>query len=306
MSGGIPRSMGELRGLSTLDLGRNRLSGEIPSSLRYITFLETVDLANKGLTGNTPPWIGKAFTSLRILSLRANNLSGELPLALLNLSCSQILDLAEYQLNGSIPATFGGLCGGPLVLKFSDDDSNNGRNNDGSYGGRKDEADEGIGFIDKWLYLSIGLGYAVGLLLSYLTFAIKRSWGGVYFAFVDMIVDRLSSSTNQQNRPISISRRLLCRLATLSSSSSHESAPATGSSKTHDSSKNPFTHFVESSSPRRFDLPRNLLVSSSTRVGKFLFSKSKVARRGQDVYLAGTVMLIFGMGEAKMDEDQLT
>ncbi|KAF2319637.1 hypothetical protein GH714_017768 [Hevea brasiliensis] len=149
-----------------------------------------------------------------------------------------------------------GLCGGPLVLKFSDDDSNNGRNNDGSYGGRKDEADEGIGFIDKWLYLSIGLGYAVGLLLSYLTFAIKRSWGGVYFAFVDMIVDRLSSSTNQQNS--------------------------------------------------RFDLPRNLLVSSSTRVGKFLFSKSKVARRGQDVYLAGTVMLIFGMGEAKMDEDQLT
>ncbi|KAJ9158835.1 hypothetical protein P3X46_024381 [Hevea brasiliensis] len=45
-------------------------------------------------------------------------------------------------------------------------------------------------------------------------------------------------------RPITISRWLLCRLATLSSSSSHESAPATGSSKTHDSFKNPFTYFV--------------------------------------------------------------
>ncbi|KAJ9174546.1 hypothetical protein P3X46_013182 [Hevea brasiliensis] len=49
-------------------------------------------------------------------------------------------------------------------------------------------------------------------------------------------------------RPIMISRRLLCPLATLSSSSP-ESASASASTRTHDSSKTPSTPFVESSRP---------------------------------------------------------
>lgn len=72
-------------------------------------------------------------------------------------------------------------------MKCLDDYSNNGRIKNGPYVGGKDEADEGDGLIDKWFYLSIG---------SFLIFAIKRTWGGVYFALVAMIVVRSWSSTN--------------------------------------------------------------------------------------------------------------
>ncbi|KAF2319710.1 hypothetical protein GH714_018156 [Hevea brasiliensis] len=163
-----------------------------------------------------------------------------------------------------------GLCGGPLVLKFSDDDSNNGRNNDGSYGGRKDEADEGIGFIDKWLYLSIGLGYAVVdlicpeicwslLLLELESFCSpSRKWpeeDRVSYEFIDREINTVNTSD-------------LYRVV--------------------------FTFLMHT---------------------KFIGLAVKGIHTGQmvlclveaiDVYLAGTVMLIFGMGEAKMDEDQLT
>ncbi|KAJ9174549.1 hypothetical protein P3X46_013185 [Hevea brasiliensis] len=155
-------------------------------------------------------------------------------------------------------------------------------------------------------------------------------------------------------RPIMISRRLLCPLATLSSSSSPESASASASTRTIDSSKNPSTPFVESSRPHdsSFNYARANPTGSSPFVRFVLSTESNIERlifdfrflallaiggslagsllcflngcvyifdaykvywtscvkgihSGQmvlrlveaiDVYLAGTVMLIFGMG----------
>ena len=54
-------------------------------------------------------------------------------------------------------------------------------NNDG-----KDEDDNG--FFDEWLYLSVGLGFAVGILGPLFVLMLKRSWSEAYFNFVDEIV----------------------------------------------------------------------------------------------------------------------
>ncbi|OAY44845.1 uncharacterized protein LOC110618543 [Manihot esculenta] len=156
------------------------------------------------------------------------------------------------------------------------------------------------------------------------------------------------------HRPITNPRRLLCPFATLSSSSSPESAPAPASARIHDSSKNPSTPFVESSRPH--DSSFNYAIANPTGGNPFVrfvrSTESNIERvifdfrflallaiggslagsllcflngcvyifdayrvywsscvkgihTGQmvlrlveaiDVYLAGTVMLIFGMG----------
>ena len=57
--------------------------------------------------------------------------------------------------------------------------------------GQSNENANDDGLIGKWFYLSLGLGFASGILVPYFIFAIKRSWGGVYFAIVDQVVDKL-------------------------------------------------------------------------------------------------------------------
>ena len=54
------------------------------------------------------------------------------------------------------------------------------------------ENDSNDKFIDNWFYLSVGLGFAAGILVPYFILAIRKSWRNAYFAFVDKVVDRLS------------------------------------------------------------------------------------------------------------------
>ncbi|KAK9283307.1 hypothetical protein L1049_011545 [Liquidambar formosana] len=137
----IPGSLSRLNQLKILYLSNNMLSGELPSSFQNLSRLETMDLRSNRFTGSIPPWIGEGFPVLRILSLRSNAFSGELPSNLSNLTSLQVLDLAENDLIGSIPASFDGT-GGTV------------------------KRDNGNDLIDKWFYLSIGLGFSSAFLLQ--------------------------------------------------------------------------------------------------------------------------------------------
>ena len=74
-------------------------------------------------------------------------------------------------------------CGAPLVRKCEDNPEGQSANDD------KDE--DHNGFIDEWFYLSVGLGFAVGILGPFFVLVLKRSWSEAYFSFVDEIVYNL-------------------------------------------------------------------------------------------------------------------
>ncbi|KAF2320783.1 hypothetical protein GH714_030734 [Hevea brasiliensis] len=169
-----------------LDLSNNQFSGSIPENIgQVMSVLLFLSLSGNKLTGAIPASIGEI--SLDVLDLSKNNLAGSIPSSIGNCSSLTVLDLQKNNLSGEIPNSID-----PLTVKCSND-SNNGGDNYPDGGGKADQTDNGNGFIDKWFYMSIGVGFAAGLLLPYLVFAMKRSWGGVYFAFVDGTAYRLSS-----------------------------------------------------------------------------------------------------------------
>ncbi|PON58288.1 hypothetical protein TorRG33x02_291600 [Trema orientale] len=78
-----------------------------------------------------------------------------------------------------------GLRGAPLGVSCpgEDDYSNEGR--------VFDDSSSDDSFIDKWIYLSVGLGYAAGLLAPYLELALRKSWSDAYFRFMDNVAERI-------------------------------------------------------------------------------------------------------------------
>ncbi|KAG6789487.1 hypothetical protein POTOM_005586 [Populus tomentosa] len=191
LSGVIPELLGQLNQLQSIHLSNNNLTGKLPLPLQNLSSLETLDLGNNRLSGNIPLWIGGGFPQLRILSLRSNAFSGEIPSNLANLSSLQVLDLADNKLTGAIPETLGDF------KAMSKEQYVNQYLLYGKYrglyygkGGTSTIEDSDDGFIDSWFYLSIGLGFAAGILVPMLVFAIKKPWRVSYSGFVDKIVDR--------------------------------------------------------------------------------------------------------------------
>lgn len=103
LSGGIPASLGRLRGLNYLGLCDNGgVSGEIPDSLRNCTSLAVAYLNNNTLSGTIPGWLGM-LPNLTTLWLSHNLLSGEIPPSLGNLTKLGSLKLDENRLEGTLP-----------------------------------------------------------------------------------------------------------------------------------------------------------------------------------------------------------
>ncbi|KAJ0094094.1 hypothetical protein Patl1_17134 [Pistacia atlantica] len=212
MSGQIPESLGHLQQLQSLHLCTNKFTGNLPSSFLNLSSLETLVLEDNRFSGDIPLLLGDGFGSLKILSLRSNAFSGEIPSKLSNLQSLQVLDLAENNLTGSIPGSLGDLqamAREQNLMKYpygkyrglyyeescpDDDNSNKG-------GSVDDQNGNGDEFIDKWFYLTLGLGYAAGLLLPILILSIRKPWSDAYFGFVDKIVDRWLLRV-QKKRPI--------------------------------------------------------------------------------------------------------
>ncbi len=78
LNGRIPAELGQLAGLASLRLGRNRLAGDIPPELGNLAGLRMLALSGNLLAGSVPPELGK-LSRLTDLWLSGNRLSGPAP-----------------------------------------------------------------------------------------------------------------------------------------------------------------------------------------------------------------------------------
>ncbi|KAJ9693314.1 hypothetical protein PVL29_012179 [Vitis rotundifolia] len=170
-SGEFPKEMTNLHGLVILNLSRNCITGSIPENISSLRQLSSLDLSNNRLSGVLPRSMS-LLTFLGYLNLSNNNFSGMIPF---------IGQMTTF--NASIFYGNPGLCGAPLVRKCGD--------NPGGKTANDDKDEDHNGFIDEWFYLSVGLGFAVGILGPFFVLALKRSWSEAYFSFVDEIVYNL-------------------------------------------------------------------------------------------------------------------
>ncbi|KAF5802606.1 putative protein kinase RLK-Pelle-LRR-XIIIb family [Helianthus annuus] len=102
LDGELSPSIGELKGLFSIDLRGNRLSGQIPDEIGDCSNLKNLDLSFNMLTGDIPFSISK-LKQLELLILKNNQLIGPIPSTLSQIPNLKILDLAQNQLSGEIP-----------------------------------------------------------------------------------------------------------------------------------------------------------------------------------------------------------
>ncbi|KAL6205382.1 hypothetical protein ACLB2K_022642 [Fragaria x ananassa] len=76
--GKIPGTVGNLLGLSFLNLSDNILTGNIPSSLGYLTQLESLDLSRNQLSGEIPNTLAQ-LRYLAMFNVSHNHLTGPIP-----------------------------------------------------------------------------------------------------------------------------------------------------------------------------------------------------------------------------------
>ncbi|KAF4361039.1 hypothetical protein F8388_016848 [Cannabis sativa] len=175
----------------SLDLSANDLSGELPSTLTNLLGLVVLNLSNNHISGIVAEDISK-LSQLLSLDLSSNRLSGTIPNSLSSLSFLGHLNLSNNDFSGKIPynghmTTFEassfagnlGLCGEPLDIKCPGDNGT-----DFDKGSTLEDHNDDDNFINKWFYLSVGLGFAAGLLVPFLMLAMRKSWSlGSGFGF---------------------------------------------------------------------------------------------------------------------------
>ncbi|KAJ9693382.1 hypothetical protein PVL29_012235 [Vitis rotundifolia] len=171
LSGELPEGITKLSSLVFLNLSMNHIIGQIPRSISMLCQLSSLDLSSNKLSGTIPSSM-PSLTFLGYLNLSNNNFSGKIPFT------GQMTTFTELAFAGNP-----NLCGTPLVTKCQDEDL------DKRQSALEDKIDGS--YIDQWFYLSIGLGFAVGILVPYFVLAIRRSCCDAYFDFVDKIVEWL-------------------------------------------------------------------------------------------------------------------
>ncbi|KAK8367002.1 hypothetical protein V6Z11_A02G153500 [Gossypium hirsutum] len=170
LNGDIPESITKLSGLVVLNLSRNHITGGIPGNISNLHQLSSLDLSRNNFTGEIP----SGFSSLSFLSylnLSNNNFSGAIPYS------GQLTTFDASSFDGNP-----GLCGGSLNIKCEND----GVDSEGRVEGGK--SNEGI--IDKWFYLSVGVGFAAGILVPVLVISARSSWVDSYFGMVEKFIDK--------------------------------------------------------------------------------------------------------------------
>lgn len=171
--GDFPHDITELAGSIALNLSRNHITGQIPDNISNLIELSSLDLSNNRLSGPIPPSLTR-LTALSYLNLSNNNLSGKIPVG--------------YQFETFNASSFSGnpgLCGTPIPVMCQDTESSD-------EGRAEDESKNQV--IDNWFYLSLGVGFAAGILVPSCIFAVKRSWSTAYFKLLDKVVGKVFQS----------------------------------------------------------------------------------------------------------------
>ncbi|XP_047052261.1 receptor-like protein EIX1 [Lolium rigidum] len=170
LTGQIPSEIGKLVALKNLNLSWNSVSGIMPQSIGELRALESFDLSHNELSGEIPTSLS-ALTSLSLLNLSYNNLTGTIP------SGNQLRTLDDQ---ASIYIGIPGLCGPPLTRSCSGTDKTT----------LVPKEHEGMSDMVSF-YLSMCLGFVVGLWIVFCGFLFKRKWRIACFSFSDHIYDRV-------------------------------------------------------------------------------------------------------------------
>ncbi|XP_062162034.1 probable LRR receptor-like serine/threonine-protein kinase At3g47570 [Alnus glutinosa] len=104
----IPSAVGRLDKLQALFLDYNRLEGPIPSNLCHLESLFELYLDSNELSGSIPVCISN-MTSLRVLYLDSNQLTSMIPLSLWRLTFILEVNLSSNSLSGPLPFEIGNL-----------------------------------------------------------------------------------------------------------------------------------------------------------------------------------------------------
>lgn len=168
LTGPIPQDIGMLVALKNLNLSGNSLSDIIPQSIGELRELESFDLSHNRLCGEIPAGLS-ALSSLTRLNLSYNNLTGTIP------SGNQLRTLDDQ---ASIYIGNPGLCGPPVTRNCSGTDITP----------FASEEHEGMHDVVSF-YLSMCIGFVVGLWIVFCGFLFKRKWRVKCFLFSDHMYD---------------------------------------------------------------------------------------------------------------------
>ncbi|POO00979.1 LRR domain containing protein [Trema orientale] len=167
LRGEIPIDITELIGLVSLNLSRNNLSGQLPPEIGRLTLLDALDLSNNRFSGRIPSSLSEVHR-LSLLDLSNNNFSGKIPTG----TQLQSFDAVVYMGNPE-------LCGAPLLNKCPGEDAGSDGTEEGSEDGVED------GFISDGYFISLGLGFVVGLSGVCGTLLVNKSMRNSYFKFLN-------------------------------------------------------------------------------------------------------------------------
>ncbi|KAK5786984.1 hypothetical protein PVK06_041634 [Gossypium arboreum] len=165
----IPKEIGSLVGLLSLNFSGNLLTGNIPDNIGNMKLMESLDLSMNRLNGEIPPSFSK-LNFLNHFNVSYNNLTGQIP------TSTQLQSFENLSYVGNH------LCGPPLTKNCTSksiptNGANNGRNSEGSK--------------VNWLYVSIILGFVMGFWGVVAPLFFIRSWRIAYYRKLDHICGKL-------------------------------------------------------------------------------------------------------------------
>jgi hypothetical protein len=101
--GGVPDAMVNFETCKLLSMNWNLISGSLPREIGSLGHLETLDLSCNNLSGELDPQSFSMLTNLRILKLADNYFTGEIPDCFHDMKLLKALDLSNNQLVGCLP-----------------------------------------------------------------------------------------------------------------------------------------------------------------------------------------------------------
>ncbi|KAI3938901.1 hypothetical protein MKW92_012524 [Papaver armeniacum] len=189
---------------SAIDLSCNYLHGNIPKEIGLLTLLYSLNLSHNHFSNDIPESIGN-LSGLQSLDLSSNYLSGHIPQSLAMIDTLAVLNISSNKLRGKIPrgphfdtVSIDGsafsenelLCGYP-TNKLCDEDRNT-RTNDANPAIEFDEVDREDAKEKLLLYAIVALGFIVGFWgLFFVLFQKRHQWWFPYWKMVDSVAVRI-------------------------------------------------------------------------------------------------------------------